>query len=425
MMPSIQYLRGIAAMMVVYHHIAWQILKTNTHFDLPFSAVGAAGVDVFFVISGFVMWICSRSSTLTAREFLRRRIVRIVPLYWAVTLFLLAVSFIAPQILGATTFNPLHALLSLFFIPVEHPQIQGDILPFFVQGWTLNYEMFFYVIFAFSIFLFRKTMFTTIVTALVILAASGLIFSFENTIATFYARTIVLEFAFGVALGHLFLSGVQISRLLAGLLVAGGIIGIAVSGFLDVGYGPNGANPWRALIWGLPSLAIVAGAVFLEMAPRHLRRSETSDNVIMLDFRARGKKRVGALLRSGRRKFQKREAVVLQIKRNKKKAEQNNTSQKQTFLKRALWEIGQSSYSLYLTHIITLPAVSLIWRWSGIAFSGFGGVAFVMTAALASIACGLISHYSFEKPVIALLNKKKPARTHAILPTERKYNVVD
>src|SRR5215831_4540480 len=146
MILGLQYVRGIAAMMVVYHHTGFQIFKAGGHVGLPLWQLGAAGVDLFFVTSGFIMWVTTQDAHVTPAEFCYRRIVRVAPLYWLATLFLLGVSLAAPQLLGTTKFDPGHAMESLLFVPVEHPIFAGEALPFIIQGWTLNYEMFFYAV---------------------------------------------------------------------------------------------------------------------------------------------------------------------------------------------------------------------------------------------------------------------------------------
>jgi exopolysaccharide production protein ExoZ len=342
MIISVQYLRGIAALMVVYHHISFQLAKAQSDVALPLASLGAAGVDIFFVISGFIMWIATRSAELTPAQFLHRRIIRVVPLYWAVTAFLFAVAYGFPNLLGATEFNPPHALWSLFFIPVQHPRIDGEILPFFIQGWTLNYEMFFYAVFALAMAINRAAMFAIIAVALGAFAAAGLVWTPENAILKFYASTLLFEFIGGMGLGWLYLRATPAPRPLAWLLIALGAAALITTGLMGHAFGPNGAAPERGLLWGLPSLAIVAGAVYLA----NPRRSKGSG---------------------------------------------------------PLWALGESSYSLYLTHLITLPALALIWRQSHLGFEGLGAVGYVIAALVISALAGWVSFVCFERPVTARL----------------------
>src|SRR5690242_14114495 len=108
---SIQYLRGLAALGVLAFHAAERAGGT---FDL-----GAAGVDVFFVISGFIMWVIAAERPTTPAAFLSRRIQRIVPLYWAVTLTVAAVAVLVPGSFPRLQVSWAAVLKSLLFVPYE------------------------------------------------------------------------------------------------------------------------------------------------------------------------------------------------------------------------------------------------------------------------------------------------------------------
>jgi len=122
---SIQYLRGLAALGVVVLHLTW--------FRFP---IGAAGVDVFFVISGFIMVAVSDRAT-SPLTFLRARAIPAVPLAWLAILFALF----------HTTDNFIRRVLAaMAFWPTLSPN--GDWIPMLVQGWTLTYEALLYLAFA-------------------------------------------------------------------------------------------------------------------------------------------------------------------------------------------------------------------------------------------------------------------------------------
>lgn len=136
---SIQLLRAVAAIAVVTQHV-----------PIPIFGDGLWGVDLFFVISGFIM---CHATARSGRNFFLKRIIRIVPLYWLGTLFIYALALTLPQLLNTTTANPVDLLKSLLFIPF----IKGGIpVPIVFQGWTLNYEMFFYGLFWISLLVSRR-----------------------------------------------------------------------------------------------------------------------------------------------------------------------------------------------------------------------------------------------------------------------------
>ncbi|MBV8536835.1 MAG: acyltransferase, partial [Alphaproteobacteria bacterium] len=151
---SIQILRGIAALLVVVCHAGVmagdRFGAVGQHLLLR---AGAAGVDIFFPISGFVMVISSIN--LAGRPdgwwvFLERRIVRVVPLYWLATTLKLVMIVAVPSIALHAAVTTTHVLGSYFFVFVPNPN--GGSMPLVPVGWTLNYEMFFYAVFAAALF---------------------------------------------------------------------------------------------------------------------------------------------------------------------------------------------------------------------------------------------------------------------------------
>ena len=135
---NIQVLRFIAAFSVMMVH-------------LPVFKFGAWGVDIFFVISGFIMMYITEHNN---KNFLIKRIIRIVPLYWLLTLAVFLIAFLKPEILNNTTANFEHLLKSLFFIPFN--KNEAGHFPILFLGWTLNYEIIFYILFAFTIVVFKR-----------------------------------------------------------------------------------------------------------------------------------------------------------------------------------------------------------------------------------------------------------------------------
>lgn len=138
---SVQILRGVAALLVVARHAAKQLSADPENAFI----LGQFGVDIFFVISGFVIFLAGRNSS--PAHFLKRRFIRVVPMYWLVLALVVGMRM-AHGHLVSQYFIP-NTLLSFLFVPSEIAD--GAIFPPIVVGWTLNFEMFFYAVFAVSL----------------------------------------------------------------------------------------------------------------------------------------------------------------------------------------------------------------------------------------------------------------------------------
>jgi exopolysaccharide production protein ExoZ len=248
---SIQYLRGFAAFGVLIFHAAE---RAGGAFGL-----GAAGVDVFFVISGFIMWMTTCQRPTSPARFLVRRAQRIIPLYWGLTLLVAAVAIMVPAAFPAMQVSGEAVTKSLLFVPYRDPA--GLIAPLVIPGWTLNYEMFFYALFAVGLLAPERLRPWLVSAALVALVAVRPLGDVEHPIWATYTNPLLLEFAAGIWLGKAWaedrLPGVRAGW---GLVIAG-LVGLAVSGVSGVD-----VERARLLIWGLPALALVTGAVCLERA---------------------------------------------------------------------------------------------------------------------------------------------------------------
>lgn len=248
---SIQYLRGFAAFGVLLFHAAD---RAGYLFG-----VGAAGVDVFFVISGFIMWVVTCRKTPSPTDFLVRRVQRIVPLYWGLTLATAIAAIAIPGAFPAMRPTIAHLLQSLLFVP--HRDETGLIAPLIVPGWTLNYEMFFYLLFAGALVAPARIRPWALSAALVGLVAIRPLGDAQNPLWATYTNPLLLEFGAGVWLGKAWSEGKLPGRALGWALIAAGL-----AGFTAVALAGVDVDPARALLWGLPALALVAGAVSLEAA---------------------------------------------------------------------------------------------------------------------------------------------------------------
>jgi exopolysaccharide production protein ExoZ len=242
---SIQYMRAFAALAVVVFHAAE---RTGEHFS-----IGAAGVDVFFVISGFIMWVMSERRPMSPQRFLLDRIRRIAPSYWLVTAIMIAGAFagLFPNL--KLTIG--HVLGSLFFIPVQSPS-NGEIWPVVVQGWTLNVAMFFYALFAGALFLPRQWRLLFLSAAFGGFFLVGLFWDPPSPVLDTYTRPLILEFLGGVLLAELWLR-----RWIAGTSLGLACVGASLSGFAAIYL--MGTN-FDESICGPLTMALVFGMVSLE-----------------------------------------------------------------------------------------------------------------------------------------------------------------
>ncbi len=243
---SIQYLRAVAALAVAAFHAA-QWVKLN--FD-----VGAAGVDIFFVISGFIMWRSTEGTGVRPLEFLRRRAVRIAPLYWVVTLGLAAAALLFPWRFPDVQPTWGHVLQSLAFI--QHRNPAGLPFPILAPGWTLNYEAVFYLIFAACLLIPPARRLLVLTCALLSLGLGGF---FYLPAYEMLANPLILEFLAGVLLAKLMATDARPSRG-AGWLM----LGAALAWYGAMALFQSEWDFWRPLFWGMPALLLVAGLVAIE-----------------------------------------------------------------------------------------------------------------------------------------------------------------
>lgn len=327
------------------HHAQHDAANLAVRHALPFQRVDAfpwtAGVDVFFVISGFIMVFASRSlfAIPGARTaFLSRRLARIVPLYWAVTTLYLLIAFMAPTVLNSEVLEVWAVVASYLFIPFARSD--GVVQPLYSLGWTLNYEMYFYVLFSVTVVWPARRAITGLMLTMIGLVALGWLVPLPQPLA-FWTAPIILEFVFGMAIGLLCLHGVVLGR---GVRTALAVSGIAL---LCLDFTRPGG--WLilpgAFAHGLPAAALVAAA-----ALRPEKRSGDGPGG--------------------------RWAV----------------------------SIGDASYALYLLHPFVIRAGSEILSRTGLA-PAVGPWGFVLLALAASTAVAVLAFRWFEQPLTDRLRK--------------------
>ncbi len=219
----IQVIRCIAALSVLFFHCKIQLNDDDSlrgTIDWLFNS-GAAGVDVFFVVSGFIMVYSTNgkydlSKRSNSVRFFYKRLLRVWPPYLVITLLLLGLQYLFKR------YNPYisteYILKSLFFVPIElsDPPFYG--YPLLAVGWSLTYEVYFYLIFAISflfksyryIFLIAYSAFTICVIPLI--STGQIDLSAHQPIAfgtlgmSFITNPMMLEFLIGVAIGLAYLN---------------------------------------------------------------------------------------------------------------------------------------------------------------------------------------------------------------------------
>ena len=253
MLVHIQILRFLAALAVVAFHALGLAPKA---FEVPESAVslalsyGGHGVDLFFVISGFIIFYTSRSAALTPADFLRRRIERVVPLYFFVILAFTLLAIALPAVFGTPGwYTPRHILKSLAFVSFTDGEP-----PVVAVGWSLEYEMYFYLVVALLMALTREP-WRNVVTIFSALAIVGQLPGVSAALGNyaFFTDAMILEFVLGVIVGQLFVQG----RIGLPFLIPTACAFAAVLA----------SDPFnRAIMAGLPAACLVAAAAFISRA---------------------------------------------------------------------------------------------------------------------------------------------------------------
>lgn len=199
----IQALRGVAALLVVGHHlttISYEVLNQKLLFGL--FNFGYAGVDFFFVLSGFIILFVHYQDIGKKEKvkiFLTKRIVRIYPIYFLITSLVLPIYLMG---YGKPYKRNIDVILKSYLL---YPQ---DNYPILNIAWTLSYEVFFYILFSLAILLNPR------ITKFLLLSWTSILLSFllidltadfrtDNTLISFLFNSRNLEFLLGCLCGFL------------------------------------------------------------------------------------------------------------------------------------------------------------------------------------------------------------------------------
>jgi exopolysaccharide production protein ExoZ len=262
-LPTVQALRGLAASLVVFHHFA-RLYQEGRPSPSWINAsglgdLGKCGVDIFFVISGFIM-VYTTKRKVGARDaliFITRRSLRIYPLYWIWTTLLL-VLWVGGVVLRRDHYSVSYLVGSYLLIP----SMNGlNYQPLIRQGWTLSFEMLFYLVFSCGILLklrFGKLLFAAV--AFSVLALLSNLLAPDNGIRYLLGDPIIAEFLYGMLAAEVLsrlpaLSNARMVKVIPiALMCVGGILLLCTVKLHD-------ASQMRFVFYGIPALCLVAGAI--------------------------------------------------------------------------------------------------------------------------------------------------------------------
>lgn len=335
---SLQALRGIAALAVLVFHLrAVESKYIPGHTVLGAVAAHAdAGVDLFFVISGFVMAHVGRGrfdGFHAAGSFLMKRAWRVLPLYWLFTTLTVVLMMALPAIVNSS-YPDQSVIRSYLLIP--HTQ-----LPVLAVGWTLIHEAYFYIVFAVAIAIIAERALTVCLLGWAAVIAYAHIDGYQEMtpLRQLLISPLTLEFIVGV------LAGLHWRKLPRKLAFAMMISGIALYLTAAVGLADpliSAPDPWlRTATFGTASVLLVLGWVMHE---------------------SRGKRSAPPVL------------VAL----------------------------GDSSYSLYLSHVFVISAVGRLWAAVVPGQSWGHHVLFVIVATASACIAGHFIHRWIELPLLNL-----------------------
>lgn len=268
----LQALRFFAATAVVVFHATRYLVLYPANSVLAhspfleskfFTQLAQAGVDIFFVISGFIIFYISgpyRDGLLPVSHFLKRRFLRIYPLYFVVIAAIVSVSvyYVYVRHLDPPYDIAPWRVISAFFLVPSFDGFGGT-APILIAAWTLTYEAFFYLCFAGCLYVAPKHLIAGLLVLFSIIIIVFRSIEPENAFSAVFRSTIVFEFLFGATVATLYRK-----QRIPDFPIT--FIGFGIACLLLHQELPN--PDYRFLVWGIPACLIVAGFISLEASGR-------------------------------------------------------------------------------------------------------------------------------------------------------------
>ncbi len=252
---GLDVLRVLAALMILVYHAHSIATKNALRQDTTIFAEPTwwyACVDLFFVMSGFLMVHMGRSlygSPRGALVFASRRLVRTPPLYWLYTLVFALAWTLFPHLPGATSIDLARLLESLFFVPTGSP-------PVIRVAWTLYLEVFFYSVFCLSLLLPFDRGPWVAMAVLGALTLIGLVPGVATSRFGLWTDPLMLDFCLGMGVALLYFQGATLHA--SGRAVVLMIALVALAALPDLGT----RNFLRVPTFGLSAACVVALATW-------------------------------------------------------------------------------------------------------------------------------------------------------------------
>jgi peptidoglycan/LPS O-acetylase OafA/YrhL len=261
---SIQALRILAATMVVFGHTQGFVARLQGRYGIDEAwlnlvvpvGTGACGVDIFFVISGFVMALVTNDMHKRKRavtDFIQKRLIRILPCYWIWTGVFVFLLFFFPQFFTTHIFSVKETIMSFLLIP--YAPTGNNESPVLAVGWTLSYEIYFYTLVCIGILFSRKTF---IVGLGIFFFITTVIFPQRHgPISNLTANPLLWEFYGGVLIFEFYKTKKRLPVMFSLSLSI-----LAIVAFWCFAEQSN--THLRFVFWGIPAFALVLSCVCLE-----------------------------------------------------------------------------------------------------------------------------------------------------------------